>query len=270
MGLSNEAGDACSAFYRDNNSTSPWLPSGPSINHRIKRIEVIQQGASTPMLDLGADLEICDDDHVEISSGLSEADYQIQWNTGETTPSIIAQTSGWYVATITGPCAQLKDSVQVEFLTTPYNFSLGEDILACEFKGWILEAPDDPSFQVLWDDGSNQPKREMKNVGTYWATLSNACGVTSDTLKIKMISQEPSVPNIITPNGDEFNESFVIGNETEIPISLEIFNRWGERVHYSPSYDNQWNGTGLASGVYYFIMGNGCLGSRKGVVNILR
>jgi gliding motility-associated-like protein len=71
------------------------------------------------------------------------------------------------------------------------------------------------------------------------------------------------IPNVITPNGDGANDCFkVVGfknlDMTCRPESLEIFNRWGERVHSNP--ESCWGGlderTGnkLTTGVYYYIL----------------
>jgi gliding motility-associated-like protein/uncharacterized repeat protein (TIGR01451 family) len=61
------------------------------------------------------------------------------------------------------------------------------------------------------------------------------------------------VSNVVTPNGDGKNDYFYIRNLDEYPDSkLYIFNRWGAQVYYSNNYQNDWKGTGLAEGTYYY------------------
>ena len=60
------------------------------------------------------------------------------------------------------------------------------------------------------------------------------------------------IPNIITPNGDGFNDKFVIDNLSSDRWILTVVNRYGKRVFKSTYYDNQWDGGGLVSGVYYY------------------
>ena len=59
-------------------------------------------------------------------------------------------------------------------------------------------------------------------------------------------------PNLITPNGDDKNETLIfpcmnLGNWT-----LEIVNRWGEIVYRTTDYKNEWNGENCTDGVYYY------------------
>jgi len=74
----------------------------------------------TPLttLDLGPD-------SVEVQTGQSEILYAtvsdpctFLWSTGETTQSIVVDTSGWYYVTATGSCGDLIDSVYVDVLTS--------------------------------------------------------------------------------------------------------------------------------------------------------
>ncbi|WP_428229029.1 gliding motility-associated C-terminal domain-containing protein [Flavobacterium sp.] len=62
------------------------------------------------------------------------------------------------------------------------------------------------------------------------------------------------IPNVITPDGDGFNDKFVIKELEYYPGSpLMIYNRWGNQVYRSDSYDNSWSATGLSGGTYYYI-----------------
>ena len=77
------------------------------------------------------------------------------------------------------------------------------------------------------------------------------------------------VPNIITPNGDQLNETFVVSGE-QLGGQLKIFNRWGRLVAEYASYQNQWNAAGLADGVYYYHLTDPQGQASKGVVEVLR
>jgi gliding motility-associated-like protein len=60
--------------------------------------------------------------------------------------------------------------------------------------------------------------------------------------------------NIITPNGDQYNEAFIIENVALYPDNeLMIFNRWGNQVYSKKNYNNEWKGEGLESGTYYYL-----------------
>jgi gliding motility-associated-like protein len=69
-------------------------------------------------------------------------------------------------------------------------------------------------------------------------------------------------PNVITPGTkDDHNDFFTIqygSAEGKTPkdfglkVSILIYNRWGKLVYQSDDYNNDWNGEGLASGVYFY------------------
>jgi len=92
---------------------------------------------------------------------------------------------------------------------------------------------------------------------TYFVTLIveslNGC---KDSIQ-KMVSVVDDIlffPNIITPNGDGYNDFLVIPNADKYPGNvLKVFNRWGKVVYEMENYDNKWNGGNFADGTYYYI-----------------
>jgi gliding motility-associated-like protein len=80
------------------------------------------------------------------------------------------------------------------------------------------------------------------------------------------------VPNAFSPNGDGINDTWEIHNLYGYPTNtVEIFNRYGQRVFYSRGYDKPWDGGGLPLGVYYYVI-DLRNGSRKlaGYVTLLK
>jgi gliding motility-associated-like protein len=61
------------------------------------------------------------------------------------------------------------------------------------------------------------------------------------------------IPNVFTPNGDKFNQTFRIEKLEMYPDNdLTIYNRWGKIVYQKKGYQGEWDGSGLTSGVYYY------------------
>lgn len=86
-------------------------------------------------------------------------------------------------------------------------------------------------------------------------------------------SEDPYVvPNVMTPNNDDFNEFFVIENINET-TSLVIYNRYGKPVYSNSNYNNSWDGSDLSSGTYYYRVRKNegdCVEVYKGYLQILR
>lgn len=75
-------------------------------------------------------------------------------------------------------------------------------------------------------------------------------------------------PNVFTPNGDGFNEAFVMlltdpatgARQNILPADncvrrfewVRVYNRWGQEVFYSFDRDFTWNAEGQPEGVYFF------------------
>jgi gliding motility-associated-like protein len=79
------------------------------------------------------------------------------------------------------------------------------------------------------------------------------------------------IPNVITPNGDGFNDAFVIDNLSTGFWTLSIYNRYGNQVYYSPAYTNDWDGDGLSPGVYYYSLQHTFIEeSYKGWIHLIR
>lgn len=77
------------------------------------------------------------------------------------------------------------------------------------------------------------------------------------------------IPNIITPNGDGLNDTFV----PRIPgmaIDLKVYNRWGYLVYEKVDYRNQWDGGNLPDSTYYYLLTSASGQNWKGWVEICR
>jgi len=93
------------------------------------------------------------------------------------------------------------------------------------------------------------------------------CACDEAVLRINVGEEvQCEAPNIITPNGDGINDTFIIPcllNERDYPNSqLLVFNRWGDEVYRSPvPYPNDWggtfNGAELPVDTYFYILNLG-------------
>ncbi len=77
-----------------------------------------------------------------------------------------------------------------------------------------------------------------------------------------------AVPNVFTPNGDGTNDLFVVKFWSMQNVKIEIFNRWGKRIHFWESddvrgftdtytatvWDGRLGGRYASPGVYYYVI----------------
>ncbi|TDQ82644.1 gliding motility-associated-like protein [Sphingobacterium yanglingense] len=79
--------------------------------------------------------------------------------------------------------------------------------------------------------------------------------VSQAKVMVTVLPRELMIPNVITPNGDDKNDKFVIvGREAYDRIELIVVNRWGNEVYRNMDYKDEWDGTGLNEGTYFPII----------------
>lgn len=87
-------------------------------------------------------------------------------------------------------------------------------------------------------------------------TARGGCQATDDVF-VKVLKM-PVIPNIFSPNGDQINDTWVIGYLESYPgCVIQIYNRYGQLVrrfvNYTP-WDGKINGKDAPVGTYYYII----------------
>jgi len=115
-----------------------------------------------------------------------------------------------------------------------------------------------PALGLNLDNVLN-PVATPTNDITYTLTATSGTGCTATASVLVKVLKEPTVPNTFTPNGDGINDTWNIQYLDSYPnATVEIFNRYGERVYFSHNYPIPWDGTykgsALPAGTYYYII----------------
>jgi gliding motility-associated-like protein len=90
-----------------------------------------------------------------------------------------------------------------------------------------------------------------------WTETNQSC---TDSDEIQVSLENLFIPTVITPNGDDKNEYFVIkGIEETEGVELTIFNRSGRIVYTDLNYENDWNGfdqsqNKLVTDTYFYLL----------------
>lgn len=191
--------------------------------------------------------------------------YTYSWSDGQTTPNatnLVAGTYGLLVvddqgcritdtATVNQPL-QLISNVTV----TPISC-----IDQTDANIHVVVAGGIQPYSYLWSTGATTNQISDLDEGLYTLTVTDAqaCVLTLDVI-VDPVSNECVNPvNTITPNGDDYNDTWIIENLDLYPnMHLQVFNKWGNLVHEQKGLYQPWDGSSqgqpLPSEVYYYII----------------
>ncbi len=100
------------------------------------------------------------------------------------------------------------------------------------------------------------------------------CADTVNTSISVVISDcNVEVPNVITPNGDGYNDKFYIKGLDLFPgSSLTIIDRNGKLIYQSMNYKNNWQAASVPSGSYFYSLkiNNKDKTEKQGTLNVLK
>jgi gliding motility-associated-like protein len=184
-----------------------------------------------------------------------------------------------------GPCQSTAVRTIVLAPTSSQNVDLNLPVCAATPRYAGLAPFDCPLTPVLlapratysWDFGDGSPlsteatpMHRYATPGSYRIQLTaryGNCEVLTGFAPMEV--GEVKMPNIITPNGDELNDTFKPIFSC-LPASFEVYTRWGQRVYRTDEYHYDWNGGDLPSGVYYYLLRDTQDRRAKGWVEIRR
>lgn len=175
------------------------------------------------------------------------------WSDGSDKSTLSVSKPGKYWVQARDNCRQETASdtffvKESEFPPIPWN----ESYSLCQADSFVLNA-EMPEATYRWQDGSSSPAFLATNPGVYSVDITlNGC---VKSLRTEIEDCEIlDIPNLFTPDGNALNERFVSGKMKGIRNQhLEIFNRWGQKIHESNDFKTEgWDGKTSLPGVYFW------------------
>lgn len=203
---------------------------------------------------------------ITISGGRS-LDYE--WSNGAASPAISGLAAGTYTVHIKDDeynCA-INDTFEItqpDSLVAVFNNTNDDCFEMPNGRVSVTVSGGTAPYNYTWSDNSNTGN-ELTGLekGTYAVTVTDANGCalsTSTELKRDSCSFDIVIYNVITPNGDGVNDTWLIDGLQYYPSSVVyIFNKWGDMLYEKKGYDGRWNGVNnkgelLPDGTYYYLL----------------
>ncbi|HSF88063.1 MAG TPA: gliding motility-associated C-terminal domain-containing protein, partial [Saprospiraceae bacterium] len=143
-----------------------------------------------PMPALGADTTLCEGATYTLISN-ADAETLIIWQDGSGLPSFVVDEPGTYVLQEVNRCGENADSIIIAYQALPSPFDLGPDTILCPDESVLLSAPL-TSDTYQWQDGSQAATFLAQQAGIYVLSISNACGMRSDTFALTYDTRTPA------------------------------------------------------------------------------
>lgn len=196
------------------------------------------------------------------------------WSTGSTTNSTVVSPIGNTTYTVVGSSIPSCTSSVVftpSLITTAPEIINSSPVIFCldSIKAitvrivggnqpysvsWLIPGggivPFDTTNYTFYFTQSSTP-----STGSYTIVVADQC-LYSDTLVIDINSIDCDIlaPNVVTPNGDGINDFFRINGLENFPgSSLNVFNRWGNKLYSNDDYKNDWS-PNVTDGTYFYIV----------------
>ncbi len=193
-----------------------------------------------------------------------------QINIGDTIYNILPGEYEIIFFTIENPECPSLDSIFADE-PTELEFMLPVDtVYISEGESFDLDISEVDEYSITWEPPFDisctdcaTPTFTPPNTTNYSVTITDSIDCFAMDNFVLIVEQvfDYYVPNTFTPNDDGLNDVFYIFSETDIPYSMSIFDRWGNRVFegvdlttndFTQGWDGRFNGRLVSQGVYSF------------------
>ncbi|MBK7886119.1 MAG: tandem-95 repeat protein [Bacteroidetes bacterium] len=234
------------------------------------------QDSSAVIIAIAGASDFCQGDSAVLSV-INYPGFTYQWLqdgnllTSDTTHQLTVTASGAYEIIVTSACGVYTDGpLNITVNPLPLITAGNDAFITCDSLLTLsavggLSYSWTPAAQCVTPDQAITAVSAFVNTA-FVVTGTDALGCSAtDTVLVTVTCDTLTIPNGFSPNGDNFNDYFVITNLERYPnANLKIFNRWGLLVFEMDRYDNTWNGLSnsdlirlgeeLPDGTYYYVL----------------
>ena len=243
-------------------------------------------------VDAGPDTSLCNASPITINTIVTGGvePYAYIWSTGAQTPSITVSptVTTSYIVAVTDPCGSPTgfDTVTIYLPgVLPLSTSRTPDLNLCSGDPAMIGVTANNGslpYSYAWttltgttilpNPSSNVNAFTPSEDGTFLVVTTDGCNnFRLDTIRISVTDCDVVPPNVFTPNGDGVNDNLIFKGLENFPgSSLTIYNRWGNKVFENANYNNDWNGSGVSDGTYYYILAKSDGISISGYITVIK
>ncbi len=146
---------------------------------------IIISNSNLLSVNLGRDTFICTGNNITLNATAAGNNIQYLWITGENTPTISVNTFGKYWVRVSNATCSVSDTIFIDEFAKPNSFTLGNDTSFCgPFSKTLFTG----NVTTNWSTGVTAASIKVTTPGTFIASISNQCGVVTDSIKLEQFS----------------------------------------------------------------------------------
>ncbi|MFZ1677447.1 MAG: hypothetical protein WAT91_09245, partial [Saprospiraceae bacterium] len=153
-------------------------------------ITIIDAGPA-PSVSLGQDVSFCMGDTFFLTPISSDVVSWL-WHDGSSSSTFDVSSPGLVTVQVNNNCGISYDTLMSTLLPSVPPLQLGEDTSLCPGQSLTLSISS-PGVNILWSDGSANNNFNVVGPGVVYATITNACGSSSDSVDITYLPPVPSL-----------------------------------------------------------------------------
>jgi gliding motility-associated-like protein len=237
-------------------------------NFAVYTIKVLLEGAFI-VAGNPAQIKCYGDSSGSVSIGLlgnTVGPYKYQWSNGDSTKDVSNLVPGSYTVTVVDLSTQCiarnlfeirqPDSLAITFDQKNDVCKTGNGSIKVEVAGGTIP------YKYAWSNNTSFNEAIGLHAGTYAIKVTDANNCEKE-MAFALVDDKCSdvvIPDVITPNSDGINDTWLLEGLQFYPAStVQIFDKWGDRVYDKLTYYNEWygqnkNGNLLPDGTYYYIV----------------
>jgi hypothetical protein len=207
---------------------------------------------------------------------------------GENDTDLVAEQSGFYKLVVSDGLCTTEASYQFVPVFQPVITPAFDSISFCYDRPVTISAESIPEAHYVWYSYTTNDTQEviLESTGSFSQVIdesgkfkleieSHGCVFESDEMIARKIPADSVfAPNVITPNGDPWNEAFEVYVEGVDEFFVRVFNRYGQKVWSGGNDSPPWTAADVTSGVYFWALSyqSQCSGNKeqKGWVQVLK
>lgn len=208
--------------------------------------------------------EICQGESYTFETDASDVSSYL-WGDGSSGETFIATIGGEYWVRVKDTYGCTASDTAVLIAHELPVVDLGPDTTLCDDINGILFDVYNDGASYDWFNGdiaSSYTAYAQTIDQEIWVNVTNEFGCQAADTVIVRFCGEIEIPTAFTPNDDGINDEWAIEQLFVFEnVTIDVYNRWGERVFHSDGYeaDQYWNGTNqkgkkLPMDAYYYVI----------------